>query len=124
MGALPALFTFVAIPEHFPHHDLPATEYKLLTLRQSFSREQMRRVDYLGTLLLLSATILLVVVLEQTAIQYRWDSAFAIVLLIISGLSWMLFLAWSWKLTRAEGVQEPVFPWRFVQSRICIGLLS
>ena len=118
------IFALIAIPEHFPYHGLPASAYKPLTVRQSFSKEQLRRVDYLGTFLLLVMTVTLVAVLQETAIQYRWDSAFAIVLLIISGFSWILFLAWSWKSTRTEGVREPVFPWRFAQSRICIGLLT
>ena len=92
-------------------------------MRERFSKKQILRVDFLGTTLLLSASILLVVVLEQTEIQYEWSSPFAIVVLIVSALSWIGFLAWSWKVTRSEGRCEPIFPWRFMQSRVCIGLL-
>ena len=118
------ILTLISLPTNFPNHNLLASKFTPLTVRQSFSKEQIRRVDFLGTTLLLLSTTLLIVVLEETAIQYPWDSVFAIVLLVISALSWGLFLAWSWKLTRAEGVQEPVFPWRFVQCRVCFGLFT
>jgi hypothetical protein len=84
---------------------------------------RISRVDFLGTILLLSATILLVAALEETANEYKWRSAFVITALVVSGLSWILFLAWSWKVTPREGVLEPIFPWRFMQNRVFSGLL-
>lgn len=77
----------------------------------------------MGTALLLSASVLLVTVLQETGTEYKWHSAFAIIVLIVSGLSWLAFLGWSWKVTRDQDVREPVLPWRLIQSRVCIGLL-
>lgn len=113
----------VAIPRNFPHHGLPPSLHEPKTFKQSFSRAQFRRVDFLGTALLLSATIFLVTALEEADVQYAWDSAFVIVVLALSAISWIAFLAWSRRVTRIEGKREPVFPWRFVTSRVCIGLL-
>lgn len=111
------------MPRHFPHHGLPQATYDPMTWLQTFSKAQFRRVDFLGTGLLLSATILLVAPLEEADVTYAWDSAFVIVLLIVSGISWIGFLFWSRKVTRGSGAREPVFPWRFMQSRVRIGLL-
>lgn len=122
-GFVAALLLLVNIPKNFPHHGLSRSVYTPLTLRQCFSQKQTRRVDFLGTALLLSASILLVVVLEETGIHFEWRSAFAIAVLIVSCLSWLGFLVWSWKVTRTEGVREPVFPWRFMQSRVFMGIL-
>ena len=91
-------------------------------MRKNFSKAQLGRVDLLGTFLLLSATILLVGALEEAGVRFQWGSAFVIVVLILSGLSWTAFFAWSRRVTHAAGVREPVFPWRFVQDRVSIGL--
>lgn len=122
-GAASMFVLLLAVPTNFPYHGLPEMSYKTHTLRQSFSRSQLRRVDFLGTALLLVATTLLVAALEEAGGQYDWNSAFVIACLTISGLSWVAFLAWSWKITRAEGDMEPIFPWRFLQSRVRMGML-
>ena len=122
-GCLAAILVFITLPTNFPHHGLPQSIYNPLTMSQRFSKKQILRVDWFGTFFLLSASILLVVVLEQTEIQYEWRSPFAIVVLIISALSWIGFLAWSRRITLLAGRCEPVFPWRFMQSRVCVGLL-
>lgn len=83
----------------------------------------MKRLDILGAALLLVATLLLVTALEEAGIRFPWKSPFVIILLTVSGLLWIVFLAWERKLTRAASVQEPVFPWRFVQSRVWVGML-
>ncbi len=122
-GSVAAILLLFTVPRNFPYHGLPQSVHKPLTLRQSFSRQQIRRVDFLGTALLLSASVLLVTVLQETGTEYKWHSAFAIIVLIVSGLSWLAFLGWSWKVTRDQDVREPVLPWRLIQSRVCIGLL-
>lgn len=122
-GVVAIILLLIAIPTNFPRHGLPPSSYKPLTLRQSFSKTQFNRVDFLGTTLLLSATILLVSALEEAGTQYKWRSVFVIVVLLMSGLSWIAFLAWSWKITRAATAREPIFPWRFMQSRVRIGLI-
>lgn len=122
-GIAAIIVLLIKMPRHFPHHGLPQSAYEPLTWQQTFSKAQFGRVDFPGTGLLLAATTLLVAALEEADLTYPWDSAFVIVLLIISVISWIGFLSWSWKATRATGLREPVFPWRFMQSRIRVGLL-
>ena len=92
-------------------------------LRRTISRASLRKVDILGTAMLLTATTLLVAALQEAGTRFPWKSAFVIILLTISGLSWPAFLLWERRVTLADQEQEPVFPWRFVQSRVWIGML-
>jgi uncharacterized iron-regulated membrane protein len=73
--------------------------------------------------MLLIATLCLVAALEEAGIGYPWRSAFVITLLAISGILWVAFLLWERKVTLAATAREPVFPWRFVQSRVWLGML-
>jgi hypothetical protein len=73
--------------------------------------------------MLLVATTLLVTVLEEANRDYQWRSAFTITLFVISGLTWMVFLAWERRVTLYSEHVEPVFPWRFIQSRVWLGIL-
>lgn len=122
-GAVAIILLLLAIPKNFPHHGLPESVYPRQSVRHRFTRAQLGRIDFLGTALLLSATVLLVTALEETGIQFQWKSPFVITILVLSALSWIAFFAWSERITSAEKSREPVFPWRFVQSRVCIGLL-
>ena len=83
----------------------------------------LRRIDIIGCLLLLSASTLLVAGLEEATIQ-PWSSPSVVTLIAISTTVWPCFIAWEWQATRWDGIMEPVFPTRFVQSRVILGLLS
>lgn len=109
------------IPPGFPHHSQSSTKSR--PLKQVLSKTSLRKLDFLGAGLLLTATLLLITALEEAGVRFAWRSPFVITLLIVSGLLWLAFLAWEFRTTRAEAIQEPVFPWRFVQSRIWIGML-
>ena len=87
--------------------------------------ESLRKVDAIGCFLLLTATIFLVAALEEAGVRFPWRSAFVITLLTISGILWPIFLAWEKRVTKNEAVnkREPVFPFRFVQSRVWIGMM-
>lgn len=122
-GTLATILLVITLPTNFPYHGLPESIHGSRKLKNIVSKTNLARVDFLGTTLLLLATILLVVVLEETGNEFEWSSAFAIVVLIASLISWTLFLLWSRRVTKIDGVREPVFPWRFMQSRICIGLI-
>ena len=113
----------IAIPKNFPYHDLPPYSYEPLTVLKSFSGAQLKRVDFPGTALLLSATVFLVAAFEEAGLEYGCKSAFIVTALVLSGLSWASFFLWLRNLTRVAGISEPVFPWRFMQSRVRIGLL-
>ncbi|KAG8157943.1 hypothetical protein KVR01_012215 [Diaporthe batatas] len=122
-AALAALIIIFAMPNGFPHHGVPQDE------RPSSPRVSagsvFQRLDLVGAILLLIATLFLVAALEEADVNYPWRSPFVITLLTISGICWMAFLLWSRRITlrqRSE-VREPVFPWRFAQNRVLVGML-
>ena len=122
-GAVSIILVLITIPRNFPHHGIPPSLHQTQTLRRSSLRAQLLRADFVGTTLLLSATVFLVTAFEEAGVQYQWHSAFIIAVLVVSAVSWIAFLAWSRKITHMEGLREPVFPWRFVESRVCMALL-
>ncbi|GAB1210878.1 hypothetical protein APSETT445_009678 [Aspergillus pseudonomiae] len=85
--------------------------------------QAFRKVDMLGSSLLLIATVCLVAALEEANQAYEWKSPFTIVMLVISGVTWVLFLAWERRVTLTSTQVEPVFPWRFVHNRVWVGML-
>ena len=109
------------IPANFPYHN--QSSYRAPKISQILSKSSLRRVDFLGAALLLTATLLVITAVEEAGVRFPWRSPFVIILLTVSGLLWITFLGWEFRVTRAETVQEPVFPWRLVQSRIWIGML-
>lgn len=111
----------LALPNRFPYHATPNAR-KGFSLRQ-YIGETVQRVDFLGTGLLLVATLFLVASLEEVNHEFAWRSAFVITLLVISGIAWILFLVWERQVTLHSDTREPVFPWRFVQNRIWMGML-
>ncbi|PWY83834.1 MFS general substrate transporter [Aspergillus sclerotioniger CBS 115572] len=111
----------LALPNRFPHHNSPRQARETFSLWASLS-QTIRRVDILGSTMLLVATILLVTALEEGNQQYAWRSAFTIVLLTVSGATWILFLLWERRVTLGSRAIEPVFPWRFAgRNSVCLG---
>lgn len=121
-GALAGIGLALVLPNRFPYHNEPSKEKTMSSVLASL-RQMIQRVDLLGSSLLLVATILLVTALEEANEEYTWNSAFTIVLLIISGLAWIAFLLWERRVTLYSKHIEPVFPWRFVCNRVWVGML-
>lgn len=114
-----AIAIIVALTGNFPYHGQSRSEdRKPITI---FSKATLGRVDFLGATLILTATLLFVAALEEAGRKYPWKLAYVISFLSISGILWILFLAWERKVSLASTVQEPVFPWRFVRNRTLIG---
>jgi hypothetical protein len=61
--------------------------------------------------------------MEQAGLGKGWDSAVVVCLIVIGGVLWLAFVAWEWRTTRKSALVEPVFPWRFFQSRQRIGAI-
>ncbi|KAF5855224.1 hypothetical protein ETB97_009653 [Aspergillus alliaceus] len=81
-----------------------------------------RELDVMGAVLLLSGSLLLITVLNETNLEFEWASGTAIALLVVSGLSWMAFFAWEWLIDGRPGFQ-PIFPKRFIFNRAWVGIL-
>lgn len=82
------------------------------------SINSLRRLDFLGCTLLLGTCLLLTTGLQQAARGYDFDSPFVLPLLVCSGPFFIAFLVSQWFITTRQIRPEPVFPWRFFQSRI------
>lgn len=120
-AVLAGVLIIVCVPNHFPHHGKSGNSRS--NFKRAFSKATLQRVDFLGAFMLLIATLFFVAALEEAGNDYPWRSTFVITLLTISGIFWIAFLFWERRVTLKNKLQEPVFPWRFVQSRIWIGML-
>ncbi|KAJ5716723.1 MFS general substrate transporter [Penicillium malachiteum] len=119
-GAIAVVSLMFTLPNGFPHH------HKQREIIESFSQsfsQAFKRIDILGAFLLLAATLLLVVGLDEADEQFSWQSAFTIAVLTIAGVLWILFAIWERWVTMKAVNMEPVFPWRFFQNRVWISML-
>ncbi|KAF2438547.1 MFS multidrug transporter-like protein [Karstenula rhodostoma CBS 690.94] len=94
----------------------PATHHDLSTA-------SLRRLDLIGSTLLLGACLLISTGLQQAAIGYAWTSAFVLPLLLMTAPFSVAFLCWEWLITTRRENPEPVFPWRFCRSRKAVGMI-
>ncbi|TGO34126.1 hypothetical protein BHYA_0211g00100 [Botrytis hyacinthi] len=92
------------MPSNFPNHrkESPRKIGTVLTV------ENFKRVDVIGLLLLLGASILFVTALEEGGTRYSWHSVITLSLLTISLVLWILFLTLEWYQSNHETKQEPV----------------
>lgn len=122
-GALAIGLLLIGIPSGF------GTSSRKGGRRERFSWRSLGRLDFVGAILLLAASLLLVTALQQTALDFAWSSPAIIVMLVLSGLSWIAFFAWEWHVTAKADTSdsanqvEPIFPWRFLRSRPWVGML-
>ncbi|MCJ1358941.1 MAG: hypothetical protein MMC33_008941 [Icmadophila ericetorum] len=118
-GAVTFALLVLAIPANFPQ---PQAETKA-PRSVALVIHSLKKIDFLGTLLLLAASVLLVTALQETGTEYPWRSVFVIALLTISGILWIGFLLWERFLSQRGSRQEPMLPWRLVKNRIFMGVV-
>ncbi|MCJ1330552.1 hypothetical protein MMC10_007237 [Thelotrema lepadinum] len=58
--------------------------------------QRISSLDWLGNLLIIGATVMLLLALQWGGIDFTWNSPRIIGLLVGSGLSFVLFIAWQW----------------------------
>ena len=83
----------------------------------------LRHLDFIGGLLMLLGSVLLVFMLFQGAARtYAWRSAAVIVTFTITGCSWLGLVAWEWALSRRPqiGGIVPHFPFRLMKDRVML----
>ncbi|RYN60776.1 hypothetical protein AA0114_g1074 [Alternaria tenuissima] len=88
-----------------------------------FSKHTLRRLDFLGATLMLGTLVLLATGLQQASLDYAWSSNKVLPLLVASAPFAIAFFTWQWYATQRRTNPEPVFPWRFCQSRIQLGMI-
>jgi hypothetical protein len=127
IGVACIIAIFLCMPSDFPYQGQSNSEHSSQHVYQSmgalFSKNTVKRVDFLGAGLLLIATTFIVAALEQAGHDYAWNSAFVITLMTISGIVWILFTLWERTASLTSKTREPVFPWRLMSNRIWIGMI-
>jgi hypothetical protein len=116
-GALAVLMLSVALPSSFG----TVKPQPLSSLIPSLAF--FNKLDALGGFLLLSASLLLVTVLNETNIEFDWSSGTAIGLLALSGFLWVAFFSWEWYISDHMPEIEPMFPKRFFYKKAWMGML-
>lgn len=78
--------------------------------------DAIRRIDFLGILLVVAACTFLVFALQEVgAHTFTWNHPVIVTALVISALSWLGFAAWELYLgVRVHPRIEPVIPFRLV----------
>ena len=93
-------------------------------LCRKFSKASLSRLDPLGVMLLLAASILLVFALEEAGQRYSWKSAVIISTIALAGICWVSFVGWEYLVDKSRASQEPIFPLRLLKDRILVGMMS
>lgn len=91
--------------------------------QHQLSRTNLLRIDLVGAVLLLAGSFPLITALNEVNVQFRWSDRATIVLLVISGIAWIAFLAWEHFITDAERRPAPIFPTQFLVHRPWMGML-
>lgn len=109
------------MPWDFPYQGQP--NHQPTSTRKFFSKAVLKRVDVLGTILVLLATLSLTAGFEEAGSQFPWKSPYVITLLTVSGLLCIGLITWERSVTLANRTMEPVLPWRFLTNHRMVGLL-
>ncbi|KAI1759003.1 putative multidrug resistance protein fnx1 [Hypoxylon sp. FL1150] len=112
-GVVAAIVVLLVVPNDYPYQG---------SLTQK-PRPGFKALDFTGAFLMLAGLALLISGLEQAATLLSWSSATVIAPICVSAFVWVAFFASQWYATRPQSPTEPVFPWRFIQSREIMGLL-
>jgi Na+/melibiose symporter-like transporter len=83
----------------------------------------LKKIDFVGAILLLAASFLLVTGLLEASTEFHWSSAVIITLIVLSAILWVSFILWEWLLGKRRSKQEEMFPWRFVKNRPWMAML-
>jgi hypothetical protein len=123
----PAGAAAIGIIIFFLPSDFSNAETNVLNrLRARFTVRKWERIDFLGCLLMLGASILVVFALESAGTRYAWGSAAIVGSLVVGALAWGGFVGWEvWveRKQKGSGRQEPIFPMRLLKSQVLAGML-
>lgn len=93
-------------------------------LCSNFSKAPLSRIDTLGVIFLLTASVLLVFALEEAGQRYPWSSAVIVSTITLSGICWIAFVGWEYFIEKSRSPQEPIFPMRLLKDRVLVGMMS
>lgn len=118
IGVVGFFLSVFGLPNGFPYHN--TTELQTSSARP---RSSLERIDLPGTLIILAATVLVSAGFQEAGSRYLWNSAYVIVLISLSVVLFVGLLLWERYVTLANGVREPILPWRFFTDRVMAGIL-
>ncbi|KAJ5672271.1 hypothetical protein N7507_001398 [Penicillium longicatenatum] len=122
VGFIGLLLVLFAMPAEFPAHSENGSRFTLSISPTKRDVPTRGSIDYPGFVILLAASIMLIVAIEEAGISFSWSSALVIAFLVVSGVLLILFLSWEWYLYHTNSTREPIFPWAFIQNRILMGI--
>lgn len=122
VAAVALLIALIAIPRGFPYQVETEARSEQRIVRTHL-KSITKRLDMVGTILVLLATVTLAAGFQEADSRFPWRSGYVISLLIISGILWVSLVLWERKVTLIESPREPVLPWRFLTSRAMTGIL-
>lgn len=120
VGFVGLVLVFVAMPAEFPHQSSREPSDSFGLVKRGISLRG--KVDYPGFFLLLAASVLLIVAIEEAGTSFAWSSSLVIALLVIAGVLLVAFVAWEWNIDHRGSQREPVFPWSFFKKRVLMGM--
>ncbi|KAE8372688.1 major facilitator superfamily domain-containing protein [Aspergillus bertholletiae] len=120
VGLVGLALVLVAMPASFPDLSAvtPPTPFTLIKRNVPLRG----RIDYPGFVMLLAASVLLIVAIEEAGISFGWSSGLVIAFLVVAGSLFIAFLAWQWYLDHARSEREPIIPWEFIKKRVLMGM--
>ena len=120
-GILAVLLLVCFMPRLLPYGHPPV--FANLEWSMESFRVFLDRTDFLGFILLLTASCLVVTALLEADAVIAWNSPTTICLLIFGSVALIGFLAYERFLTNQDCAREPVFPWRFLYDRVWMVML-
>ncbi len=94
--------------------------YPVEPTRSHGTNRTLRRVDIIGSGLLLTSTVLFVIAMQEAgSLIVPWNSLLVLASMTSAAVSFALFMGWEWLLSsgRYWGM-EPVFPLRLLKNRV------
>ncbi|KOC18275.1 hypothetical protein AFLA70_59g003481 [Aspergillus flavus AF70] len=120
VGFVGLVLVLVAMPAGFPDPSAVASPATFTLIKRNVTLRG--RIDYPGFFMLLAASVLLIVAIEEAGISFAWSSGLVIAFLVVAVGLFIAFLAWQWYLDYTKSAREPVFPWAFIKKRVLMGI--
>lgn len=91
-----------------------------------FFKRAIIQVDWLGFVLLIAGSVMLVFALQEGGLKYPWGSSTIIASFVVAGICWIAFGIWEEFLSRGISGNSivAVFPLRLVKNRIVAASLG
>lgn len=85
----------------------------------------LRRIDIIGSLLLLASTVLLIIAMQEAgSLVVPWNSLLVLTSLTSAAICFALFLGWETLLSSGRYWEmEPIFPLRLLKNRVYLSCL-